>query len=158
MQGGGPARADDFTVVLNDILVEVYNNIIKLEEQTLKNNGRLNLSINEMHLLEIVGKYSDTGITISELAQGLGVKRPSVTVAVNKLEKKGYVRKSDCQSDGRVVRVFLTKDGRKVDAYHQYYHRNMVREISSDFTDEEKAHLIKAIKKLNDYFKKSISE
>ena len=147
---------DHFENALNGILVEAYHNILRLEELTLKKSNRINLSINEMHLLEIVGANNDTGISISELADKLGVKPPSVTVAVAKLEKRDFVKKSDCQTDGRVVRVFLTEQGRKIDAYHKYYHRNMVKAISEDFTDEEKEYLIRGIEKLNGYFKKSI--
>ena len=147
---------DHFENALNGILVEAYHNILRLEELTLKKSNRINLSINEMHLLEIVGANNDTGISISELADKLGVKPPSVTVAVAKLEKRDFVKKNDCQTDGRVVRVFLTEQGRKIDAYHKYYHRNMVKAISEDFTDEEKEYLIRGIEKLNGYFKKSI--
>ena len=149
---------DRFAESLNDILAEVYHNILKMEEQTLKNMGNLNLSINEMHLIECVGKGPESGVTVSEIACALDITRPSVTVAVNKLEKKGYVIKKSCENDGRVVRVLLTRRGKVVDSYHKFYHRNMVKEISGDFTEEEKDCLLRAVGKLNEFFKKSISE
>ena len=149
---------DDFSSALNSILVEVYHNILRVEELSLRKDSKVNLSINEMHLIEAVGSADGTGITISELAEKLKIRRPSATVAVNKLEKKGYVRKVDCENDGRVVRVYLTPEGKKIDAYHKYYHRNMVKEISDEFTDEEKICFMKAVRKLNEYFKKSIGD
>ena len=91
---------EDFSSTLNEILVEVYHNILKMEEQTLKNMGNVQLSINEMHLIESVGKKGDSGLTVSELASALRITRPSATVAVNKLEKKGYVEKRNCENDG----------------------------------------------------------
>ena len=57
-----------------------------------------------------------------------------------------------------MVRVFLTRQGKVVDNYHKFYHRNMVKEISGDFTEEEKRCLIRAIEKLNDFFVSSIGE
>ena len=145
----------DFSHLLNEMLVEVYHNILRVEEEFLKHNNRINLSIREMHLIECVGMDKENGKTVSEIADYLKVARPSVTVMVNKLEKKGYLVKQGCQSDGRVVRVFLSREGRKVDAYHRQYHRNMVREIEGEFNEQEREHLIRAIEKLNEFFKNS---
>ena len=77
---------------------------------------------------------------------------------MNKLAKKGYVEKIASPSDGRAVKVLLTREGRKIDAYHSYYHRHMVRELTKDLSDEEKAVLLSAAKKLNEFFKQSIGE
>ncbi len=149
---------DKFDMELNSILVEVYHNILRVEEQTLKKANGISLSISEMHLIEAVGKGAEVGRSISEIAEDLNITRPSATVAVNKLEKKGYLEKLSSKEDGRVVRVHLTREGQVVDRYHRYYHHNMVKEISSEFTEEEKVYLLKAINKLNDYFKKGIGE
>lgn len=143
----------DFPHMLNSMLVEVYHNILRVEEEFLKNNNRINLSIREMHLIECVGMNKEEGKTVSEIAEYLKVARPSVTVAVNKLEKKGYLEKQGCQTDGRIVRVRLSREGRKVDAYHKQYHMNMVREIEKEFCIEEQDILIRTIVKLNDFFK-----
>jgi DNA-binding MarR family transcriptional regulator len=158
MEERGYIGMDDFTNALNNILIEAYHNILRFEELSLQKSNKINLSISEMHLIEIVGKAVETGISISELAKGLNITRPSATVAVNKLEKKGYLRKVDCQEDGRVVRVFLTPEGRKIDSYHKYYHKNMVKEISEKFSLEEKNCLLQGIYKLNNYFKNSIGD
>lgn len=150
---------DSFSDALNDILVQAYHNILRMEEQALKKSKTVSLSINEMHLIECVGKApKEEGITVSEVAQALGITRPSATAAVNKLERKGYVTKESCRSDGRVVRVTLTREGRKVNAYHDFYHRQMVHRISDGLTDQEKECLLRGIRKLNDFFKESIEQ
>ncbi len=147
---------DDFSAALNHILVEVYYNILRVEEVSLKNKSKINLSINEMHLIEKVGDAGGTGIPISALADQLNITRPSATIAVNKLTRKGYLEKVDCKHDGRVVRACLTKEGERINVLHRYYHRNMVQEIDNTFSPEEKNCLLRAIDKLNEYFKKSI--
>ena len=149
---------NNFSDELNHILIEVYHNILRLEEISLKKNSRINLTINEMHLIECVGKAGDAGITVSELAENLHITRPSATIAVNKLERKGYLVKNSCRSDGRVVFVTLTANGRRIDAYHKYYHRNMVKAISEGFTEEEKKTLLRTVDNLNNFFKKSIGD
>jgi DNA-binding MarR family transcriptional regulator len=148
---------DSFEKELNDILVDTFRSILKVEEETLKKT-LIDLSISELHLLEAVGKNREQGRTISELAQELDITLPSVTIAIKKLLKKGYVTKVKSGEDGRMVYVVLTKQGRKVDNAHRYFHRQMVRQVSSEFSEEEKQILARGIAKLDEFFKKKISE
>ena len=147
-----------FSAALNELLEEVYQNILRMEEVSLKNMGKVPLTINEIHLIERVGKGGEKGITLSELASALRIARPSATVAVNKLEKKGYLTKQNSETDGRVIRIFLTHQGKVIDNYHRFYHRKMVNELSANFSQEEKECLIRALKKLNRYFVDSIGD
>ncbi|MGI6348847.1 MAG: MarR family transcriptional regulator [Eubacteriaceae bacterium] len=149
---------DEFSVALNDILVEAYYNILDFEEQAIKKDHRLKLSINEMHLIEAVGKKNGKGRTIGEIAEDLRITMPSATIAVNKITAKGYTEKMRCQEDGRVVRVRLTKEGQKIERYHRFYHHRMVEELSKNLTDEERQCLVRAIKKLNTFFQNSLRE
>ena len=41
---------------LNDLIVDAYRSILKVEETILKRSDNIDLSINEMHMLEAVGK------------------------------------------------------------------------------------------------------
>jgi len=149
---------DTFTAAISNLLVEIYYDVLRLEELALKKDTKTNLSINEMHLIEIVGYADEEGVTISDLADRLHISRPSTTEAVNKLKRKGFVTKKKCEMDGRVVRVYLPAEGKKIFAYHKYYHRNMVKALCSEFTEEEQAIMVRAIGKLNDYFKRSVGE
>lgn len=136
---------------LNDLLEEIYRNVRMMEEQDLK-KSRLNLSISEMHLLEQIGKGED-GMTVSEIAQKQNVTKPSVTVAVNKLVQKGYCEKLPVPGDGRAVLVRLTRLGSRVNAVHARFHRNMIRAVTSDLTDNDKEKLQAILERLNEYFR-----
>ncbi|WP_411677591.1 MarR family winged helix-turn-helix transcriptional regulator [Caproicibacter sp.] len=148
---------DSFERELNELLVDTFRSILKVEEDTLKST-RIDLSISELHLLEAAGKNRDQGRTISELAQELDITLPSVTIAINKLLKKGYVKKVKSGDDARMVFVVLTKLGRKVDNAHRYFHRQMVRKVSSELSEEEKQILARGITKLDDFFKMKSAE
>ena len=148
---------EKFQEKLDDLLVSVYYNLLRLEENVLK-KGRLELSISEMHLIEQVGKVPDEGLTIREIAARLGITSPSVTVAVQKLVRKEYVRKTACVHDGRAVKVHLTKKGMNVDAYHKYSRRLMTKALAEGLTDPEKDVLLRAVQKLIDYFSEGIGE
>lgn len=148
---------DPFSSQLNEVLVDTFNAILKVEEEILKQSNTLDLSINETHLIESVGKNKNPGKTISDIAQDLSITLPSVTIAINKLLKKGYVKKEKSETDGRVVYVRLTEKGLRVDKIHQYFHAKMVSEISKEMTEEEKKVLIQGMNKLNRFFQKKIT-
>lgn len=148
---------DNFSQQLNGLLVDTFRSILKVEEQMLKNHLTLDLSISEMHLIESVGKGGDEGLTISSIAEDLSISLPSVTVAINKLQAKGYVEKTRCGADNRMVYVKLTRNGRRVDAVHRRFHETMVSGIASDLDEQEKQALTKGIVKLNLFFKDKLN-
>ena len=78
---------DAFAAALNEVLTDTYHNILRVEEEALRKNGRIHLSIKEMHLIEAVGKGENQGRTVSEIAAAMNITRPTATVAINKLEK-----------------------------------------------------------------------
>ncbi len=149
---------DMFEMQLNEILVDTFRTILTVEEQAVRITGRSDLSMSEMHLLEAVGKQHDKSMTISDLAQELGIKLPSVTVAINKLVQKEYVEKKKYGNDGRMVFVTLTKLGYKTDCAHQYFHEQMVRNISKEMSEDEKTILLKGMNRLNSFFRRKSTD
>ena len=65
-----------FSAKANELLVEIYRNVQILEQNELKKQ-RLNISINEMHMIELIAK-GKTGMTVSEIAQQLNLSERSV--------------------------------------------------------------------------------
>lgn len=149
---------DNFSTILNDLLTGTFRSILKLEEAAIRRVGLTDLSISELHLIESVGKNKEDGMTIGEIAEDQDITGPSVTVAINKLERKGYVTKARNAVDGRKIHVKLTKLGSKINAGHQYFHENMCRNVAKNMTEEERKILIRGISHLNDFFLKKVDE
>jgi DNA-binding MarR family transcriptional regulator len=147
---------DDFSTQLNNILVDTYRSISKVEEQMLKSSRNIDLSIIEIHLIEAVGKNGNNGKNISDIAKSLDITLPSVTIAINKLARKGYAEKVKCEEDGRVVNVMLTRQGLKINAAHRYFHENMVRAVSKNISEQEKKELMNGISKLNAFLRQKL--
>ena len=82
---------DAFSKELNDLLTDAFWSVLKIEERAANTVANGDLSISEMHMLEAVSKDEEYGRTISELAADQQITLSSVTIAVNKLVKKGYV-------------------------------------------------------------------
>ena len=147
---------DAFSQELNDLLSDAFWSVLKIEEQAASMAAKGDLSISELHMLEAVSKNDEPGRSISALAADLKITLSSVTIAVNKLVKKGYVEKIRSEQDGRQVFVKLTKLGRKVNAGHLYFHENMVRNVSEAMSEDEKEILVRAMKNLNKFFKRKL--
>ncbi len=148
---------DQFSEQLNSLLVDTFRNILKVEQELVQRSGT-DLSINELHMLEAVSKNRIKGRTISDLASEMDISAPSVTVAVNKLQSKGYVMKDKCESDGRMVYVRLTKLGSKTNAAHQYFHQSLVRSVTRELEPNEQQAMYKGIVKLDEFFKKKLNQ
>ena len=145
-----------FEEQLNEVIVDTYRSILRVEENILKRSDQTDLSISEIHMLEAVGKGKDRRRTISELAEVLNITLPSVTVAINKLMKKGYVEKVRGEEEGRIVYVSLTRQGRRIDSAHRYFHESMVRSIIRDMTESEMQALYKGVMKLDTFLKEQL--
>ena len=149
---------DEYASKLNKMVIDLYRIIHKSEEQIIKRSRRIDLTINEMHLIESIGKGGNPRSgnfqprTVSSIAEDLGITLPSVTVAINKLLKKGYADKIKSESDGRVAHVILTRDGQKIDRLHRSFHEKMVQYIMRDLTSEEKKIMLNIVTKLNIFF------
>ena len=147
---------DAFSQELNELLNEAFWSVLKLEEEAAKSTAQGDLSISELHLLAAAAKDEEHGRRISELAADLKITLSSVTIAVNKLVKKGYVEKIRSEQDARQVFVKLTKMGRKVNAGHLYFHENMIRTMSQEMDSSDKEILVRAMKNLNQFFKRKL--
>ncbi|VYU11744.1 MarR family transcriptional regulator [Clostridium tertium] len=138
------------TSVVNELLVKIFNEILQIEEKTLKSGYFSDLSVREMHTIEAIGSKSKK--MMSEVAQDLGITVGTLTTSINRLIKKGYVERSRIEEDRRVVLVELTKKGKIANRLHERFHNEMVKEMMNGLLDEEKEVLISSLDKLNKYF------
>ena len=143
----------EFETHLNTLLVDVFHKILRFEEVTLKSILGMSITVTEAHILDVIGKHNEN-ITVSEVASTLNVSVPTVTVAVKKLQSKGFITKTSCADDGRRFIIGLTESGKKICRAHDLFHRKMVRDLSRDLSDAEKEVLLSGVKKLNDFFGK----
>ncbi len=140
---------DSFSIELNKLLVSTYRQINRIEEIVLRNLSKDNLSITELHILEVIGR---SGCTVTDISQNMGISMPSATIAIKKLEKKGYVTKAKDSDDARRVCLQLTMLGRRADAAHYWFHRHMIKSVEKEFEPEERELLLKALNGLNEFF------
>jgi len=85
------------------------------------------------------------GQRVGEIARNLGVRVPSATEQIIKLERAGLARREPDPADSRAVRVILTDEGRAaVDSANK--RRNQVMaDILSSLTDQDRKALAEAL-------------
>jgi MarR family transcriptional regulator, 2-MHQ and catechol-resistance regulon repressor len=72
----------------------------------------------------------------------------SVSVAVDRLYKKGFVSRVECSEDRRVRTVSLTEKGRQVFVPLFRRHTALIKRAFQDVSSEELAHLEQGLKKI----------
>lgn len=153
-----------FRSELDELLVNTFRAIRAIEETMLSDLSNANLSISEMHIIEAIGAAGrepgrrGPGRTITEIAQAQAISLPSATVAVKKLERKGYVYKSRGQDDARRIYVRLTPLGQRADISHRYFHRQMINAVARAMPEADRAALIDGLKALNAFFQHRADE
>ena len=134
---------------LNELFTTTYRSVLKVEEVMLRHLSNGSLTLSEMHMLECIGKRKGDA-AITDIAQELDITPPSVTMAVKRLEKKGFITKDRSEEDGRRVRVRLTEEGRRAETAHRYFHRQMLRAVSRALEPVQRDALLSALASIND--------
>lgn len=137
--------------VLNELLVQTFNDILKIEQKALAESVLKDLSITETHTIEAIGMYEVK--TMSEVAQNLKITVGTLTTAINKLVKKGYVERNRCEEDRRSVKIKLTRKGKLAYRIHEKFHHEMIKSSIEGLSQEEEDVLIRSLEKLNEFFK-----
>lgn len=96
----------------------------------------------------------EDGVSQLELSKRTGLKPPTVSVVLSKLELYGYVRRENATSDGREVRVYLTEKGVELNRQTSDRVKNADAILMRDVTPEEEAELCRILLKM----KNSLSE
>ncbi len=128
---------------LSQQLVEFYDKINSWECSVVRGSG---LSPAQVHTIEVIGHQQN--MRMKELAERLGITTGTLTVAVDKLEKKGLVIRKPHEHDRRSWLVALTEKGQITFAQHHRFHNDFTEEISAGLTHEEVTQLSHLIAKL----------
>jgi DNA-binding MarR family transcriptional regulator len=145
---------DQYQNILNRFLVDMFNEILKAEELTLSKKYK-NLSIKEFHVIEVVCAANESGNdnSTATIAENLRITPGSLTVAVNTLEKKGYLVRQKIDKDKRIVRIFPTELGLEVNQYHSNFHTEMVQNVLSTISEDEAVILLKTLGNISVFFR-----
>ena len=125
------------------VLWKAAKAVEKVDRESIDQTG---LGLSDFTIMEAL--LHKGPLTINQIGQKVLLTSGSMTAAVNRLERKGLVKRIQDASDGRCFYVRLTKRGRKVinDAF--YRHQQNLEKIAEVLTRDERTELVRLLRKL----------
>ena len=136
--------------VFHDILVNLFQEIMDIEEKALITAEFKNISVNDMHIIEAVGTGEPKNM--STVAKLMSVTVGTLTIAINNLVKKGYVSRVRSEEDRRVVLISLTEKGKRAYQHHREFHDGMVKALVEGLDEGQQKILVKSLLNLRTFF------
>jgi DNA-binding MarR family transcriptional regulator len=129
---------------LTDELLHFFNGFTSWESSVIRSGD---LTLSEAHAIEALGQYGK--MNMKNLAQRLGVTTGTITVTVDRLEKKDHARRELTKEDRRVNLICLTEKGRKAFEEHHQYHLDLTEQMLSTLSEDETNQLLGIVRKIN---------
>ena len=135
---------------INELLVNLFYHVMDMEAEAVITEEFRDITNNDMHIIEAIG--IDEQNNMSAIAHKLSVTVSTLTTNMNGLEKKGYIIRTRSSEDKRVVLVTLTEKGKKAFYHHRDFHKNMIKAIVKNLSDEEMEILYRCLVNLDRFF------
>lgn len=108
------------------------------------------VSASFIHVLDVLDEAQklDKRLRVSNLSDILGVKRPVMTRTINDMESRGYIQKLSDKTDGRVVYITATENGKKLSERFNTKFFDELVPLMDEISDEEAQVMIATANKL----------
>ena len=117
-----------------------------IEKADLASIADTGLTISDFTIMEVLLHRGP--LPINTIGEKVLLTSGSMTAAINRLDKKGFVTRNQDPVDGRCFQVHLTKVGRRVIKQAYAKHESNLEKIAAVLTDEERVNLIRMLKKI----------
>jgi len=92
----------------------------------------------------------EDGVTQLELSRKVHLSAPTVSVTLAKMERDRLLTRRQDEKDQRIIRVFLTDEGRKFNHRVHLEIQKVDRRLIDGFTDEECAQIKTLLRRMNE--------
>ena len=130
-------------------MVDLFNTVLRQEEEAVQNASFDDISITEVHTLAAIGMGRPK--TMTHVANILGIKVSTLTTAVGKLVKKGYVERLRDEKDRRIVKIHLTDKGALAVREHEDFHESMIRAAIAQIPQEDVPKFVSSIENISNF-------
>jgi DNA-binding MarR family transcriptional regulator len=98
------------------------------------------------------------GITQAELAEELGVSRPTVSVMLQKLERAGAIERRTDVEDQRRIRIYLTEKGKARYSVMHTVFTDIAEKSVEPMSESDRAELMRLLGALTDNMQSALTE
>lgn len=125
------------------VLSKAYRSLMDLAVKDMKSHG---LASAEFMILEVL--YQRKRIPLQQIGEKILVTSGSITYNIDKLEKRGLLKRVPCSDDRRVTYAEITETGRELfdDIFPQ--HMSTIHNMMGGLNQEEKDQATLLLKKL----------
>lgn len=121
---------DRLIFLLSKVFQKVTNNL----QKSLSENG---LEVTPAQALILFFLLKNEGSSLTDIGHGLMLENPTVTGLIDRLEKLGYVIRSDHPKDRRVYLIHITEKGKLVAEKALPIVKKINEQIKEGFSKEE---------------------
>ena len=132
---------------LSALIIEFYEKLSSWEHAVVRGSS---LTLPQMHTLEILGQHPS--LRMKELAAKMGLTTGTLTVTVDRLEKRGLVSRVPHETDRRSVLVALTPKGQAIFEAHHGMHLRLTQELCASLSEEQAQSLRAILRTMNQAF------
>ena len=126
-----------------DQLIQKSSQIIRDEKENILGNEFVNsITYGQYRILYWISVQENP--TITSLSEAMNITKPSMTVHIQNLEKKGLVKKERSDIDKRSFRICLADKAMDIEDAEQKAFKKMASNIEKRLTEEE----IKSLKSM----------
>ncbi len=140
----------DIRLLLNELLKNLFFKILRIQEKSVSLSSNDVISRTEMHSLEVIQQGQN--VTLTLLAEKLGITKATASVCVSRLVKKGYIVKTQLEDDKRKNVLKLKEKGEHLCQKHAVFHEQMIDSLLADFKISEYPQLLKGLEALYLFF------
>ena len=126
------------------LLWKASHAVMRYDQQSISRQGFASLS--DFAVLEVL--LHKGSLPVNTIGEKVLLTSGSITTAVQRLEKRGLVRRERSQGDARVVLVYLTDEGRTLIEKAFVEHAANLDELFAEFSDEERAQFAALTRKI----------
>jgi DNA-binding MarR family transcriptional regulator len=116
------------------LISKVYQKLITNLQKAFSESG---IEVTPIQVMLLFFLQKNDGLSLTQISQGLILENPTVTGLIDRLEKSGYVKRSDHPNDRRVYLVYLTEKGNMVANKALPIVRRLNEQIKEGYSKEE---------------------
>lgn len=116
------------------LISKVCQKLIINLQKSFSENG---IEVTPIQVMLLFFLQKKDGSSLTQISQGLMLENPTVTGLIDRLEKLGYVKRSDHPNDRRVYLVHLNEKGKKIANKALPIVKKLNEEIKKGYSKEE---------------------
>lgn len=134
-----------------NIISHIHSVSADFTQKKLAEKGFTNFASSHGNILFQLSRVDS--MQMSELAEKINRDKSTTTVLVRKLEQDNLVKTSASENDKRIKTVFLTEKGKQYNQITGSISSELLKTFYKDFSDSDKAELVRLLEKINSNFK-----